>query len=122
MTPSGIQPLAQFVAERVLSSIGGGLLIAAFAWLVLRLVGRQNSGTRFAVWFAALIAIAALPFVPGPGHAGAMVHPMRAEIMLPRFWAVAIFAVWIFFAAVAATRLAAGLWTVRRLRGSGVAI
>lgn len=122
MTPAGIQPLAQFVAERALNSIAGGLLIAAFAWLVLRVVGRQNSGTRFAVWFSALIAIAVLPFVPAPGHAGGMVHGMRAEIMLPRFWAVAIFAVWIFFAALAATRMFTGLYKVRRLRGSGVAV
>ncbi|HZW92740.1 MAG TPA: M56 family metallopeptidase [Candidatus Eremiobacteraceae bacterium] len=122
MTPSGIQPLAQFVAERALNSIAGGLLIAAFAWLVLRVVGRQNSGTRFAVWFSALIAIAVLPFVPAPGHAGGMVHAMHAEIMLPKFWAVTIFAVWIFFAALAATRIFTGLCKVRRLRGSGVAI
>jgi bla regulator protein blaR1 len=122
MTLSGIQPLAQFVAERALNSLAGGLLIAAFAWLVLRVVGRQNSGTRFAVWFSALIAIAVLPFVPAPGHASGMVHAMRAEIILPRFWAVAIFAVWIFFSALAATRMFTGLYNVRRLRRSGVAI
>jgi beta-lactamase regulating signal transducer with metallopeptidase domain len=122
MILSGIQPLAQVVAERALNSIAGGLLIAVFAWLVLRVVGRQNSGTRFAVWFSALIAIAALPFVPGPSHTGGMAYTMRAEIVLPGFWAVAVFALWIFFAALAATRLAAGLWHVRRLRGSGVAI
>ena len=122
MIPSGIQPLAQFVAERALNSIAGGLLIAAFAWLVLRVVGRQNSGTRFAVWFSALIAIAGLPFVPSLGHAGGMARAMRAEIVLPTFWAVAIFAFWIFFAALAATRIAVGLWNVRRLRRSGVAI
>src|SRR5271155_3082426 len=122
MILSGIQPLAQVVAERALNSIAGGLLIAVFAWLVLRIVGRQNSGTRFAVWFSALIAIAALPFVPGPSHTGGMAHAMRAEIVLPGFWAVAVFALWIVFAALAATRLAAGLWNVRRLRGSGIAI
>jgi beta-lactamase regulating signal transducer with metallopeptidase domain len=122
MILSGIQPLAQVVAERALNSIAGGLLIAVLAWLVLRVVGRQNSGTRFAVWFSALIAIAALPFAPGPSHTGGMAHAMRAEIVLPGSWAVAVFALWIFFAALAATRLAAGLWNVRRLRRSGVAI
>jgi beta-lactamase regulating signal transducer with metallopeptidase domain len=122
MIPWEMQPLAQYVAERALNSIAGGLLIAALAWMVLRVVGRQNSGTRFAVWFSALIAIAALPFVPGPGHTGGMAYAMRAEIVLPGFWAVAIFALWIFVAALAATRLGAGLWNVRRLRRSGVAI
>ena len=38
-----------------------GMVIALLAWLVLRAIGPQNSGTRFAVWFAALLGIAALP-------------------------------------------------------------
>src|SRR5580700_8774048 len=113
MTASGVQMLAQFVAERMVNSIPGGLVIAAFAWLLLRVVGRQNSGTRFAVWFSALLAIAALPFVPGLGHAGAVTHAMPAEITLPRFWAVAIFAVWILFATLAAARMFVGLWNLR---------
>jgi len=61
---TGIQIMAQLGAERVLNSIPEGLLIAAFAWLVLRVVGRQSAGTRFAVWFVACSAIAALPFIP----------------------------------------------------------
>ncbi|MGO8793890.1 MAG: M56 family metallopeptidase [Candidatus Sulfotelmatobacter sp.] len=114
-----IQQLVQIVAERALNSIAGGLLIAAFAWLLLRVVGRQNAGTRFLVWFSALIAIAALPFVPALNHVGAMTKAMNAEVVLPSFWAVAIFFVWILIAAVAATRVLAGLWNLRRLRASG---
>lgn len=122
MTMPEIQPLAQFVAERALNSIAGGLLIAAFAWMVLRVVGRQNSGTRFAVWFSALLAIAGLPFVPGVVHTTRMAHAIGAEITLPTFWAVAIFAIWIFFATFAAIRMVAGLWNLRRLRRSGVEV
>jgi beta-lactamase regulating signal transducer with metallopeptidase domain len=115
-----MQPLAQFVAERALNSVPGGLLIAAFAWVALRAVGRQNSGTRFAVWFSALLAIAALPFVPGLGAHDAVAHAVRAEITLPWFWAVAIFAAWLLFAALAAARVLVGLWSLRRLRRSGI--
>jgi beta-lactamase regulating signal transducer with metallopeptidase domain len=119
MNAPGIQLIAQLVAESVLNSITGGVLIAAFAWLLLRLVGKQNSGTRFAVWFSALIAIAGLPFVPRVGHVGAA-HAMPAEIVLPGFWAYAIFALWISFVALATSRLILGLWSIRRLRRSGL--
>jgi beta-lactamase regulating signal transducer with metallopeptidase domain len=119
MTLPQIQLLAQLVAEGAVNSIAGGLLIAAFAWLLLRVVGKQNAGTRFVVWFSALIAIAALPFVPALSHAGTMTKAMHAEVVLPAFWAVAIFFVWILIAAVAATRVLAGLWNLRRLRASG---
>lgn len=122
MTVAGMESLAQLVADHALNSILGGLLIAAFAWLVLRIVGKQNSGTRFAVWFSALIAIAGLPFVPNLTRAGAMSHAMRAEVTLPGAWAVAIFAVWILFAAFAGSRVLVGFWNLRRLRRSGVAL
>jgi len=122
MIAPGIQEFAQHVAERVLNSISGGLLIAGLAWLVLRMVGKQNSGTRFAVLFSAFIAIPVLPLVPGLSSAGAVTHAMRAEFMLPRFWAVAICAAWVFLATLAATPVLVGLWNVRRLRRSGVAL
>lgn len=120
MTPSAIHLLAQFVAERVVSSLFGGLLIAAFAWLVLRIVGRQSSETRFAVWFSALVAIAVLPFVPSLGRDAAVTHAMHAELTLPWFWAGAILAAWLFFVTLAAARVLVGLWNLRRLRSSGI--
>src|ERR1700733_4478940 len=122
MTASGMQVLAQLVAERALNSISGGLLLAAFAWLILRVAGRQNSGTRFAVWFSALIAIAGLPFVPGFGAGRSVASVMRAEINLPGVWAIAFCAVWIFFAALAATRVFVGFRNLRRLRKTAVAL
>lgn len=116
MTASGLQLLVQLGAERVLNSMPEGLLIAAFAWLLLRIAGRQNSGTRFAVWFSALLAIAAISFLPGFGTGRAMRHVVRPEIILPDFLAVAIVAGWILMAAMATARLAAGLWNLRKLR------
>jgi len=47
------QALAQLFAERMLNSVGEGIVIAVFAWLLLRLLSRQSSSTRFAVWFSA---------------------------------------------------------------------
>lgn len=106
----------QWITERVLNSIPEGLLIAAFAWLVLRFAGRQNSGTRFAVWFAALLAIAAVPFVPALAVGGTVARAVHAEVTLPAVWAGAIFGIWALIALVAGARLAFGLWHVRSLR------
>ena len=108
----------QWITERVLNSIPEGLLIAVFAWVLLRLAGRQNSGTRFAVWFAALLAIAALPFVPALHVGGAVARAVHAEVTLPGSWAAVIFAAWAVIALIAGLRLVLGLWRVRSLRRS----
>src|SRR5512132_2072803 len=84
----------EVVAGRILNSVPEGMLIPALAWLVLRLVGRQNSGTRFAVWFTALLAIASLPFVPVLRGAGFAVGTVPAKVTLPESWAVAILTAW----------------------------
>jgi beta-lactamase regulating signal transducer with metallopeptidase domain len=119
---TGMQIMAQLGAERVVNSIPEGLLIAAFAWLVLRVVGRQSAGTRFAVWFVALLAIAALPFIgsmSGPRNA---TQGMYTGITLPESWGATLFVVWILIAALAATRVLFGLWKLRVLRKNCVVI
>lgn len=121
MTFAGAQ-LAQVAAERVINSVPGGMLIAALAWLVLRAVGKRNSGTRFVVWFSVLLAIAVLPVMPHFAHAGSVAHAMRAEITLPGSWVMTLFGLWIVFAACAAGYLLAGLWKVRRLSVSALAL
>jgi len=63
MSPLHIQSLAQVAVSGLLNSLPEGLLIALFAWTTLHLLPRQNARTRFAVWFLALLAIAALPFL-----------------------------------------------------------
>ena len=61
--------VAQMSVERLLNGLAEGMVIALFAWLLLRVIGRRNSGTRFAVWFCALLAIAVAPFVEQLGGA-----------------------------------------------------
>ena len=56
-----LQSLAQLSAERIINCTAEGMIIALLAWVLLRAIGPRNSGTRFAVWFAALLGIAALP-------------------------------------------------------------
>ena len=60
-----LQPLAQIFTERLLNTAVAGIVLAGLVWLLLRVMGRQNSGTRFAIWFSALLAMVALPFFCG---------------------------------------------------------
>ena len=110
---------AQLAVGRVVNSLPEGLLIALGAWLLLRLMGRQNSGTRFAVWMVALAGVVALPFLNGFGSAQTAILPhAHPEIAIPAFWAIAFFGLWIAIAVLALARVVAGIWQVRQIRRS----
>ena len=117
----GLQSLAQLVTGRLLNTAAEGTVLAALVWLLLRLIGRQNSGTRFAIWFSALLAIVALPFLSGSGFAAshfpalAPANP-HAGIVLSSSWAPYLFAVWDLAAGLLLFRLSVGLWRVYQIR------
>jgi bla regulator protein blaR1 len=110
---------AQTAVEHVLNTLPEGLLLAACAWLLLRLLPRQNSGTRFATWLVALAGVAGLPFL-GAVRSGAstLLPQTHPEITLSPFWAAAFLLFWVPISLLALARVAAGLWQVRRIRGS----
>lgn len=115
-----MQSVAQVWVERVLNSLPEGILVALFAWLLLRLIGKQNSGTRFAVWFMALIAVVSLSFVSGwkidEGRILPAVSQLHSQIVVPAIWAVVIVSSWAIVSAFAIARLLAGLWQVWVIR------
>jgi beta-lactamase regulating signal transducer with metallopeptidase domain len=130
MNWAAMQPVAQILVEHIFNALPAGFAVAFFAWGLLRLLRRQNSGTRFAVWFVALMAVVALPvlglfnvgmFYFGRGlllsHAG-----LRAPISIPEHWALLIFMVWIVGASAGLLRLLFGIWRLRKLRQSCTAI
>jgi BlaR1 peptidase M56 len=123
MSPQ-FQTIAQIVIGRILNSLPEGLVVAFFAWVTLRLLPRQNSGTRFAVWFVALLAVAGLPLIGSvtaprfPLSAGAV----RPLLTLPGPWGILLFLAWVLAVCAAMLRLAAGIWRLRALRGSCIAI
>jgi beta-lactamase regulating signal transducer with metallopeptidase domain len=120
-TVLNLQSLAQLSSERILNSTVEGIGIALLAWVLLRAIGRQNSGTRFAVWFAALLGIAALPFFYAWNSSGA--GPTKpSEIIIPSSWALYIFAAWLLIASVGLIRVGIGFWRLRQLRKSCVPI
>jgi beta-lactamase regulating signal transducer with metallopeptidase domain len=113
-----LQAIAGLAIERILNSLPEGILIAVFAWGVLRLLPRQNAGTRFAVWFAALLAVVGLCFFDiSPTHplAEGASHPL---FTFPELWGIVLLAVWGGAALVAVTRLVAGLWGLIKMRRS----
>lgn len=121
MSAPDLQWLAQAFTGRMLNSAAEGMILAGLAWALLRLIGRQSSRTRFAVWFVALLTIVALPFFAGSGAAAAHL-PMIAsttvhrEIILSAAWANYLMAAWAIGATLLLLRLSVGLWQVHRLR------
>lgn len=117
-------------AGRIVDCLIEGTLVAAFAGFILRFARGWNSGTRFAVWFCALMAIAVLPFfggifagprwVGGAGPSAAVLT--RAEITLPGSWALWLFTAWAALAAIGLARVSVGLWRVRGLRRNCVEV
>src|SRR5215831_1662071 len=96
-----LDAISRFAADGILNSLLAGITITAIAWTVTRLFSRQGSGTRFAVWLLALVAIGVLPF------AGSLARPSHAAlklgaiaITLPRSFATYLFVVWIIGAAL----------------------
>ena len=122
-----LQIVAQISVERILNALPEGFLIAIFAWALLRVLRRQNSGTRFAVWFMALLTVAALPVLGDIGGGRGLMAVMssatswgslRPAITIPGRWALFVFLAWAVGACVATMRLMAGLWRLRRLHRS----
>jgi beta-lactamase regulating signal transducer with metallopeptidase domain len=123
MTALNLHAIAQMSAERMLNCLAAGIVIALFAWVLLRLAGRRNSGTRFAVWFCALLAIAVSPLVEvSRGGTSGLVSPAGAAITMPRSWALYVFGAWAAIATVGLLRVAAGLWHLRTIRRECTAV
>jgi hypothetical protein len=120
-TALSLQSLALLSSERLLNCAVEGIGIAFLAWMLLRVMGRRNSGTRFAVWFTALLAVAGLPLF---GHlaASSTEAGQRSGITLAGSWALYLFAAWALIAGAGLTRVGIGLWQLRRLRRSCVPI
>ena len=124
---NGLQTVAQVSVERLVNAIPEGFLIALYAWLLLRTLRKQNSGTRFAVWFLALLTVAALPLLAffGNGHLPASLGlspSLRPAVSISSHWALFVFAAWALGALTALMRLTAGLWHLRHLRRSCVPV
>jgi beta-lactamase regulating signal transducer with metallopeptidase domain len=121
VTTPGLQILAQVFSERLLNTAAVGVVLAVLVCALLRVIGRQNSGTRFAVWFSALLAIVALPFISGSSFLASHLRQLpptnsHGQLVLSSSWAFCLFAVWGAGAGLLLLRLILGMWRVRHLR------
>jgi beta-lactamase regulating signal transducer with metallopeptidase domain len=113
--------VAQVFAERILNSAVEGVVLVGMVWLLLRVIGRQNSGTRFAIWIAALVALVALPFLSGSeiGGIGSEAFPGANpawKLNLSSACAYYLFGAWGVGAGVSLVGLIAGLWRLHQIR------
>lgn len=113
--------LIPWLAERILNSVPLGLLVAVLAWACLRIASYESSRVRFAIWFSALLTIAALPFLHHSPLQFAS-SGLAAEITLPAYVAFFVFGGWAILSLLATVRIVAGLWKIRALRKSSTAL
>ena len=110
------QALAELLVERVTNSMVEGIVIAFFAWILVRALRRPNSSTRFAVWMAAIVTIALLPFFEGSASGNTIAS--HAAVRLPGLSAVYLAMAWAVIATAGLAKIALGFWRLRRLRQS----
>jgi beta-lactamase regulating signal transducer with metallopeptidase domain len=117
---SPLQNLAQLTSSQIANCFVLGTAIAALAGISSALVGRKSSALRFTIWLSALVGITSLFFFVTPGSHDVAASVSNPEISLRADWALYIFGLWAFFAAIGIGRLAHGLWRVRSLKRSCV--
>src|ERR1035438_2895786 len=116
--------VAEISALRIVECLVEGTLVTIFAGLVMRVAGGQTSSAKFAVWFSALMAIAALPLLGGSSwsHANAPSGSLSPAITVPASWALYLFSAWAVVAAWFLMRVGRGLWHLHILRKSCVPV
>lgn len=116
--------IGQIAITGILNSVPAGIAIALLAWAVTQRFGRHGSGTRFAVWFSALVAIAILPwvchFAYGGGNATSSIP--RSVVTLPISFASYLFAVWTVGASLGLMRVGRSLYRLQQLRATCVPV
>src|SRR5438067_9011714 len=110
-----IQSIAAAASGRMINCLLAGTLLTVAAWVLLWVLSRRNSRTKFAVWFSTLLGIAALCCTACFGAGGATARS-AAHIVVPGYWAFAAALAWFAGAAFGLLRIAVGLWRLRRIR------
>ena len=122
---NALHAIAPAVVRAMMYCLIEGTLLALFVYLALRIVSRKNSGTRFAIWFATLVAVILAPVVTLPSlkavSAAGAASP-RGMLTLPASLAVWAFLAWAAIATAGLLRVAVGFWQVLRLRKTCVSI
>ena len=112
-----LRAISQLWTVGMLDSVIIGTLITFFAGVVAFTARRQGSGTKFAIWFCALIGIAALPVLGQLGRSQAKsMTSSHVIFQIPETWALYLFMAWAIVSACLLLRIAAALWRVQMIR------
>ncbi len=124
MPVTALNAFAQSSAERLVNSAVEGVVLALLAWLILRLVPRQNAGTRFSLWMATLLSIATLPLAETLARTDRPITASgsRAAMTLPAGWGSALFVAWAVIALLLLAHVVVGVVQLRRLRNSATEV
>jgi len=111
--------LAETLTIRAVQSLAEGILIVVFASILLRF-SRHSAGTRFAVWFSSLVAIAVLPIFGGRllSYSAPYYSSGHATITVSGRWAVYLLAAWVLIAAWFLCGVIKAAWHLHALRRS----
>jgi Zn-dependent protease with chaperone function len=112
-----LHSIAELAGQRMINGVLEGAITTLLAYFVIRLMPRSNSGTRFIIWFASLLAIAALSLLGG-SETSSWAARVAPRLTLPGSWALYGFAAWLAMAALGLGRVAIGLWHLLSLRRS----
>lgn len=121
---SSLHAIAELLALRFIDSVAEGTVICVLAALALHLAPRQNAATRFSVWFSALVAIAALPWISHswPHSSLAVAATSHPVITVPESWALYFLSAWGAVAVWFAMGMLRALWHLNVLRSKGVPV
>jgi beta-lactamase regulating signal transducer with metallopeptidase domain len=113
---SSLQRLVQFAGGHVVNGLIEGIFIAAFVSAFIWLLSRENSKTRFAVWFWTLLTVAVLPFL-GFEHKATAVLTGTPRLDVPATWAEYALLAWTVVAFAGLVRVVISLvhvWNLKR--------
>jgi bla regulator protein blaR1 len=116
---AALHAIAQLGVLRAVDSLVEGSFVALFAAAILRVAGKHNAGSRFAISFSALMAIAFLPLI-ALSHQAGISGASHSAITVSQSWALYLFGVWALIAGWSLLRLGKAMSHLRTLRNSCV--
>lgn len=117
--------MANWIAAAALGPLLNGIVIgttlAAAMWLLLWVLSRTNSTTRYTVWSATLLAVVSLPALmleapPAAGQGTAVAGGALVTVPAPGGWVLWALGAWLVVSAAMLARLAWGYRSMRRLK------
>jgi beta-lactamase regulating signal transducer with metallopeptidase domain len=121
MMAVNLEAVASYSSMRLVDSLAEGLAVGLFAAVMLRFSRRQNAGTRFAIGFSALLAVALLPFARGLWPHSQLASAAPA-VVVPESWALYLFSAWAVIAILLLARVTRSVWHLHQLRNACVSL